>query len=778
MKKFKDLSIAQKFFFGSLASSSFLIFCIIFILFGFKKESEYVKTIVDDTMHLNAAATLAESFAEIRVNLNSILIEKELYRRKNRIEQVNVSSKNLTDNIALLIQVENNPTVKKMIADFEYYWNEYQKFFPQYFEYALNFKDNDALSLLFSETNDYRVKLRNLSQKIHDFYIEDTKASFEQIENLKNILYDISLILLIIAIIAAILISKFIASKITKPIYLIFENSKKIANGERISLPIESSDEIGQLCDNLNKISEQIAQAFDDFDKLAAPVMKIDRDFTVEYMNQAGAKLLNKPISEIIGKKCYDLFKTDHCKTEKCSCHIAINHKTACGADNIARPFGKEIPIHYLATPRLNNNGEVIGAIEFVIDITKTKEQEKYLDRSIKHMLERMNKFANGDMTIEVVKEKDGDNIAELFEGFNQSVKALKDLLKSVSENAQTVASASEEISASVQQMAAGAQEQSAQSQEIASAVEEMSKTVLETSKNAVHAANIAKESRKIAENGAEVINRAIISINNIHEVVNNVAEAIKELGKSGEQIGAIIQVIDEIADQTNLLALNAAIEAARAGEQGRGFAVVADEVRKLAERTTKATKEIESMIKKIQSDTSSLVSSIQTGLNEVNNGKKLAESAGDSLSKIMTYFDQTEIAIAQVASASEELSATAEQISASIEQINSVTQQNASGIEQISKSTEDLAGLTFNLQNLISKFKLYSDGELSGKKISRLNEKNERTYQSNAERNNIKGGNGKNGNGNKGSFLSYDGNGNSLLAHAYSNGTTTSNMR
>ena len=202
-------------------------------------------------------------------------------------------------------------------------------------------------------------------------------------------------------------------------------------------------------------------------------------------------------------------------------------------------------------------------------------------------------------------------------------------------------------------------------------------------------------------------MDETIRGMERISEVVRKSAETVQELGNSSNQIGEIIQVIDDIADQTNLLALNAAIEAARAGEQGRGFAVVADEVRKLAERTTKATKEIAAMIKKIQKDTVGAVESMQQGTEEVQKGKELARKAGTSLNEIITGAQKVVDIITQVAAASEEQSSTSEQISKSIESISSVTQQSAGGVQQIAHAAEDLNRLTVNLQELVANFKI-----------------------------------------------------------------------
>jgi methyl-accepting chemotaxis protein len=260
--------------------------------------------------------------------------------------------------------------------------------------------------------------------------------------------------------------------------------------------------------------------------------------------------------------------------------------------------------------------------------------------------------------------------------------------------------------------MAAGAQEQSAQTTEVASAIEQMTKTIFETTQNVTRASETAKTSGNIAHDGGKVVGDTINGMNRIADVVTQAAGMVKELGSSSDKIGEIVQVIDDIADQTNLLALNAAIEAARAGEQGRGFAVVADEVRKLAERTTKATKEIALMIKQIQKDTGNAVESMEKGTEEVNNGKLLTQKAEDALNQIIGSSKEVVENITQVAAASEEQSSAAEQISKNIESINSVTQESAAGTQQIARAAEDLNKLTDNLQNLVSKFKIDTSSE------------------------------------------------------------------
>lgn len=333
-------------------------------------------------------------------------------------------------------------------------------------------------------------------------------------------------------------------------------------------------------------------------------------------------------------------------------------------------------------------------------------EQQKYLADSVDKLLSKMDAFSDGDLTVQLEVTKD-DEIGKLFSGFNKAVNNIGTMLIQVNEAVSATASASAEISSSTEEMAAGAQEQSAQTGEVASAVEEMTRTILETTKNTSVAAEAAKAAGDNAIEGGKAVSETIDGMNRISQVVQKSADTILALGQNSDKIGEIVQVINDIADQTNLLALNAAIEAARAGEQGRGFAVVADEVRKLAERTTNATKEIASMIKAIQQDTSDAVSSIKEGTFEVEKGKEKAYKAGDVLKKIVEGAKKVSDIVIQVAAASEEQASAAEEIGKNIESINNVTNESATGIQQIARAAEDLNRLTNDLQNLVSQFKL-----------------------------------------------------------------------
>ncbi len=316
---------------------------------------------------------------------------------------------------------------------------------------------------------------------------------------------------------------------------------------------------------------------------------------------------------------------------------------------------------------------------------------------------------AEGDLSVRV-PEVSTDELGKLAHSFNTMIQNLRGTIEQLSRTASAVASSSAEISSSTEQMAAGAHEQTSQAAEVSAAVEEMTKTICENSQNATATAETAQQAMKAAEQGTRVVQETIDGMKRIASVVKTSSDTVQLLGKSSDQIGDIIDVIDDIADQTNLLALNAAIEAARAGEQGRGFAVVADEVRKLAERTTRATKEIAETIKRIQVETGGAVASMAQGTLEVESGMARADKAGVALNEIMAISQKMADMIHQIAVASEEQSATSELMSQNINSISSVTSETAQSTQQIALAADDLNKLTEGLQHMVSKFKLHED--------------------------------------------------------------------
>ena len=343
----------------------------------------------------------------------------------------------------------------------------------------------------------------------------------------------------------------------------------------------------------------------------------------------------------------------------------------------------------------------------------ESEKEKEYLAAKTEEMLYAMERFSEGDLTVQLEVDNKNDAIGKLFAGFNLAVRKIKDLIKRVSEVIEATASAGTQISSSAEVMAAGANELSGQAAEVTAAVEEVTRTIMETTENTKRAAELSRESDEFSKEGVKKINEAKEGMEKIVEATNETSASVKSLTEKTEQIGEITNVINDIADQTNLLALNAAIEAARAGEQGRGFAVVADEVRKLAERTLHATKEIAEMIASIQQETRVAEQSMENAISAVNEGTKKTEEVEEVLEKIMDEAERVENEITNLANASEEELKAVEEISRSMEMMNNVTQETSSGIQQIAQATEDLARLSEDLRNLIQRFKMDASARL-----------------------------------------------------------------
>ncbi len=327
--------------------------------------------------------------------------------------------------------------------------------------------------------------------------------------------------------------------------------------------------------------------------------------------------------------------------------------------------------------------------------------------------VETIKKVSGGDLTQRMTVSSH-DEIGAIGKRFNTLVEALHNLIGQVAESTNKISFASNTLDVTAKQMTVGIEEIVTQVGSVATASEEMSMTSDEIARNCTVAANSSEIANQSAMTGEGIIQGIVSAMNKIGERVKESATKIAHLGKRSEQIGEIAAIINDIADQTNLLALNAAIEAARAGEHGRGFAVVADEVRKLAERTAGATKDIGMTIKAMQSETKGAVSSMEEGVREVESGTEETEKSGNALKEILHQVNNLTSQINQIAVASEEQTATTSEITGNIQKISDVIGDASSNIQENSRASSQVAQLSVEMNKLMDMFTLRS-GTVAG---------------------------------------------------------------
>ena len=334
-----------------------------------------------------------------------------------------------------------------------------------------------------------------------------------------------------------------------------------------------------------------------------------------------------------------------------------------------------------------------------------------WLIRSITSPIIRLTSFAqtlaSGDLRAEPLQVNTNDAIGELSESMNTMRDSFRDIVGALRKSADQVSNAAAEVSQSANQTVTGMDSQSRLVEQCSAAVIELSSSAEEVAEKSKLASDHADASGESANEGSRVVESTIAGMRQISDAVTQGSASVTELGRRSEEIGQVIAVINDIADQTNLLALNAAIEAARAGEHGRGFAVVADEVRKLADRTTQATEEVEQSINAIRQDTARAVEQMQQGTSSVESGMKTTTEAGASLKQIKNYAVELTDMVSSIAAAANEQSVASADVSRTIQDIAGVTHEVTESARVSALAMEDLSERASDLLSLAGRFKV-----------------------------------------------------------------------
>ena len=327
---------------------------------------------------------------------------------------------------------------------------------------------------------------------------------------------------------------------------------------------------------------------------------------------------------------------------------------------------------------------------------------------AIRRLLDEMMDLADGDLTIEATVTE--DITGAIADSVNQAVEEMRGLVTTINETSVRVSASAQETRATAMHLSEASDHQRDQIVNASGIVKQMSHTMNEMAVKANNSVSIARQSLDIANEGGETVRATIDGMDNIREQIQETSKRIKRLGESSQEIGNIVELIEDIADQTNILALNAAMQAAMAGEAGRGFAVVADEVQRLAERSTNATKQIEALVKTIQADTNEAVISMESSTAEVVSGAERAEAAGEALKRIEEVSEQIAEQIETIAAAAATQSAEAQSIDDTMRVIQEITNQTSEGTGQTSQSIEMLANMSEELRNTVARFRLPED--------------------------------------------------------------------
>ena len=466
----------------------------------------------------------------------------------------------------------------------------------------------------------------------------------------------------------------FVLHKLLRPLQELAQTTQKIANGDlNARTEYHGKDAIGETVSSVNQMVTELKDrlGFSDgiLNSINVPISVTDTNGQILFCNKellifAGRE--GNPES-YYGKPIGEVFYGDPSRKTITSRALVENKSIKNVSGSLNNLAGEEKHGVFNASPLYDLDGKLIGAFCLVSDVTDEINAQKRI-------------------------QSQAENITNL------AAQAI--------DIAEQVSSAATELSSQIDESSRGAHTQRELTAEAATAMEQMNVSVLEVANNAENAASLAGESREKAIVGEDVVSQVADVMSHLRNTANNLQADMENLGIQADGIGRIITVINDIADQTNLLALNAAIEAARAGEAGRGFAVVADEVRKLAEKTVNATSEVSGYIVSIQESAHTNITNMEEATATVDKATELAGESGKALREIVEIVGNSTDQIRSIATASEEQSAASEQIAQSASEVNNIAEETSSAMDQSTVAVSELANLAEQLRVLVASMK------------------------------------------------------------------------